>query len=101
MDRIDIIQHLLKISISIQPVVRNIDCYLFGSILTNKRLKNDIDILVVYQHAIDVIIVRESLREIELMYPIQLLFLNTKEEREFNFISQQNALKIFSINDNQ
>ncbi|MDR6548139.1 putative nucleotidyltransferase [Chryseobacterium rhizosphaerae] len=71
------------------------ECYLFGSILHNSKLANDIDILIIYKCIDNVKYIKKSFLSLSSTYPLHLIFLSYSEEGEFNFIQQQNAEKIF------
>lgn len=77
--------------------VTMVECYLFGSILKTPRLANDIDILIIYQNINYVKDIKKSFSSFSSMYPLHLIFLTYAEEKEFNFIKQQNAKIMFSL----
>lgn len=90
---LDKLKGLLKSKIHI--VASNsseIDVYLFGSILNEKDIFKDIDILIIYDDPSQPPLIRKILSEIEL--PIHLLFLTREEENEFNFIHETEAKKV-------
>jgi len=73
----------------------NNKCYLFGSLLQeNKKLKSDIDILILYKNENEPKIIREKLDPILLSFPIHITFLTYEEEIELNFIKTVNAVLI-------
>ena len=69
--------------------------YLFGSILVQPRLANDIDLLIIYQKEIDPGIVRKELNDVLISNPLHITFLLEAEDEELNFLNQQVASLIF------
>ncbi|WP_139255152.1 nucleotidyltransferase domain-containing protein [Hymenobacter psychrophilus] len=69
--------------------------YLFGSYIVDPNKANDIDILVIYKK--DTIEIQNKLNKIHESYLFHVIYLTEYEEREFNFISQQKALKIAPV----
>jgi predicted nucleotidyltransferase len=93
---LNIIKYKLnKLLDTLHTQTQSVHCYLFGSIL-HKDNPSDIDILFIYQSEKDIEYIRASLIEIELQYPIHLLFLTVQEEVRFNFLRTQHHLKIFT-----
>lgn len=72
---------------------RNIEIFLFGSILSSEKFE-DIDVLLIYQDYEDLLILK---KEIQDLLPYELLHfscLTKREESELNFIEKTKALKI-------
>lgn len=73
----------------------NNHCYLFGSIIEEKKsLKSDIDILILYRNKNEPKIIREKLDQILMSFPIHIIFLTYEEEAELNFSQRVNAILI-------
>ncbi|WP_294332131.1 nucleotidyltransferase domain-containing protein [uncultured Chryseobacterium sp.] len=73
----------------------NNDCYLFGSLLNERKsLKSDIDLLILYVREDEPKIIREKLDAILLSFPIHIIFLTYEEEIELNFIQTVSAILI-------
>ena len=69
--------------------------YIFGSAVAGaKRTIDDIDILVVYDQIGDVAAVKESLSDLELRVPLDVIYMSGTEEQELNFIESSNAIRI-------
>lgn len=90
-------QELIIISNNLCQKVSEVDCYLFGSILVNPRFANDIDILIIYESEIQIRILKKEFKPLSKEYPLHMNYFTHKEEKELNFISEQNAKKIFSL----
>ncbi|WP_433630185.1 hypothetical protein [Chryseobacterium cucumeris] len=74
-----------------------VECYLFGSILKEPKFANDLDILIIYKNIDHVKYIKESFSSFSAIYPLHLIFFSYSEEKEFNFIKQQNAEIVFSL----
>lgn len=72
-------------------------CYLFGSILENPKLANDIDVLIIYDTQKSLNILKQELRQLMTQYPLHFSYFSISEERELDFIEQQKAQNIFCI----
>lgn len=93
----------LKINNITKYIERNIplfesfnNIYLFGSILDDDAVPNDIDILLIYSeycHKIeqDSNII-SSVLEKEIGFPVDLTILSTSEEKETRFLNRLNSL---------
>lgn len=75
----------------------SLDCYLFGSILTNPTQANDVDILIVYDNRKNVENVKQQLKSLFVNMPLHLIFFTRLEEQELDFVKQQKAEKVFSL----
>jgi predicted nucleotidyltransferase len=93
----EIKNELHLISEDLSSKTNAIECYLFGSILTNPKQANDIDILIIYTAQQQISILKESFNNLTNKYPLHLIFFTPFEEREFNFIKEQRAEKVFSL----
>jgi predicted nucleotidyltransferase len=69
--------------------------YLFGSLLQQKSMPSDIDLLIVYQSDYEARGLRIGLDALCGCLPIDLLLLREDEESELNFVSRQSAICIF------
>lgn len=87
--------NILKTNLALK--VKSVDCFLFGSALRNIKQANDVDILVLYEDSSHVPIIREELRKLEGYYPLHVTYFTFEEEREFDFVKQQGATKIFGV----
>ena len=65
--------------------------YIFGSGVRAKALPRDLDVLIIYESAVDAELLRKYLRGIVLPIPLHLLLLTRDEERQFDFIATQGA----------
>lgn len=74
-----------------------IKCYLFGSILKNPKIANDIDVLILYETEANLWLVKQELKPLIRQYPLHIIYFTLSEERELNFVEQQMAEKIFSF----
>lgn len=68
--------------------------FLFGSITTTKRPVGDIDLLVVCETAADCSTVRTELVSLCSRFPIHLLLMTRREERETKFILGERAVEM-------
>jgi hypothetical protein len=76
---------------------KTIECYVFGSILTNPKKAMDIDILIIYENQVQLEIIKQEFKLMAKKYPLHINYFTFSEEREFNFIEQQGAQKVFSF----
>jgi predicted nucleotidyltransferase len=90
-----IIQELLVIGNRLLQKVNLVDCYLFGSILVEPKLANDIDILIIYDNESQIKIIKEEFEYLSKEFPLHMNYFTPTEEKELNFIAGQNAKKIF------
>ncbi|NLR82283.1 hypothetical protein HGH91_26945 [Chitinophaga eiseniae] len=97
MDLETIIQELKIVESNLVSIKPSIECYLFGSILTNPQLANDIDVLILYEDNRLLDIVKHEFNLLSTYYPIHLSCFTFSEQRELNFVKGQKALKIFSL----
>ncbi|NER02827.1 MAG: nucleotidyltransferase domain-containing protein [Okeania sp. SIO3C4] len=79
--------------VKLQSTSPRINIYLFGSIL-KETLIADIDILVVYNSVSDLVAPREALNRISLSLPLDVVYMTTEEEKQFDFIESQDAILI-------
>ena len=75
----------------------NLDCYLFGSVLTNAKQANDIDILIIYENQEQLEIVKNDFEILSISIPLHMNYFTSLEEQELNFIWEQNAEEVFSL----
>jgi predicted nucleotidyltransferase len=68
--------------------------YLFGSVLNNKMNPEDIDLLVIYNKEEDIPLIKDAMKDLTSNYPLDITFLNRSEEKQFDFINMQNAMRI-------
>lgn len=68
--------------------------YLFGSALRANSMWSDIDILVVCERDEDGQLARESLSNLCMLYPIDLIVMTFEEEAEFDFVQSENCRQI-------
>ena len=92
----EIIVHLADIKDDLVGKLSRFECYLFGSILTS-NYPNDIDILILYDNPNDILLFKKCIKPDSLNFPLDILYLTFEEEKQFNFIQEQNAIKIFSL----
>ncbi|PHK36508.1 hypothetical protein VF13_37015 [Nostoc linckia z16] len=97
MDLEEIILELKIIGERLHLKVEKIDCYIFGSVLINSKLANDIDILIIYKDLGDLSILKGEMKAIELHYPLHFSYFTFSEERELEFIQEQKVIKIFTL----
>lgn len=88
-------QELVVIGNMLSPKIKKVDCYLFGSILRNPVLANDIDILIIYENENQIDIIKKAFRDLLINFPVHMSYFTHEEVKELNFIRQQNAKKIF------
>ncbi|NEN89656.1 MAG: hypothetical protein F6K48_12385 [Okeania sp. SIO3H1] len=84
---------ILPVLVKLQSTSPRINIYLFGSIL-KETLIADIDILVVYNSVSDLVVPREALNRISLSLPLDVVYMTTEEEKQFDFIESQDAILI-------
>ena len=68
--------------------------YLFGSARRRDSAWSDIDILIICEVDEDGQLARESLADICMHYPIDLLIMTSQEEAEFDFIRSEKCQQI-------
>lgn len=93
----DVINSLIKVARHLDEEGHILSWYIFGSYLHTKKHSKDLDILILYRHVQSPSIVRKKLNNISLRYPLDLIFMTDDEERGFEFISQQQAKKLYPI----
>lgn len=93
----DIINSLIKVARHLDEEGHILSWYIFGSYLRIEKHAKDLDVLILYRHVQSPSIVRESLNNISLCYPLDLIFMTDDEERGFDFINQQQAKKLYPI----
>lgn len=89
-------KELIAIGNILAQKIKKVDCYLFGSILINPVCANDIDILIIYENENQIDIIKKAFRDILTNFPVHMNYFTHEEEKELNFIRQQNAKKIFA-----
>jgi predicted nucleotidyltransferase len=90
-----VIQDLRCVAEELARDFPNTRWYLFGSLLRQKSLPSDIDLLIVYQADYEARGLRIGLDALCGCLPIDLLLLREDEESELNFVSGQSAMCIF------
>lgn len=83
--------NLIKQNMNLFNLFNNV--YLFGSILNQNKIPNDIDILLIYsayseQLIEDINYICNTLNQISIL-PIDLTVLSLEEEKELNFLKKQ------------
>jgi predicted nucleotidyltransferase len=73
------------------------DIYLFGSILKNKNLINDIDLLILYESQDELLEKKRNLNELSIYYPLDIYYMSLYEEIELNFINKVTAKQLKDI----
>lgn len=89
-----IIQELKEIGALINLKHNTLNCYLFGSVLTSNH-PNDIDILVLYDNLRQLEGFKEKIKPLKKVFPLHLNYFTFSEEKELNFVKNQNAEQIF------
>jgi predicted nucleotidyltransferase len=92
-----IIEDLKEIGNKLLSKTNTINCYLFGSILTNPKSANDIDILIIYKNKDQLSIIKQEFKIFSTQNPIHMIYFTYSEEHELNFINQQKAREVFSL----
>lgn len=72
---------------------KNIEVFLFGSILSSDRFE-DIDILLIYQDYEELVILKKEIQDLLPYELIHFTCLTKREESELNFIEKTKAIKI-------
>ncbi len=90
----NVIQELKAIGVLLATNSNAFSCYIFGSALT-VNYPNDIDILVLYDNIKQLENFKEYVKTVSKIYPIHLIYLTFAEEKELNFIQEQNAEQVF------
>lgn len=72
----------------------SVKLYAFGSATRPNTTPNDIDILVIYDHAEQPRLLRRLLENL-LYIRVDLIFMTKEEENETDFIRSQNCIPIF------
>lgn len=70
------------------------DIYLFGSILKNKNVINDIDLLILYESQDELLEKKNKLNELSVYYPLDIYYMSLDEEIELDFINKVSAVKL-------
>ncbi len=73
------------------------DIYLFGSILKNKKVINDIDLLILYESQDELLEKKSKLNELSVYYPLDIYYMNLDEEIELDFINRVTAIQLKDI----
>ena len=69
--------------------------YAFGSILWKSINISDVDILIVYKSGIHLPEVKKAIESVGGMIPLDVLYMTTEEEMEFDFVAGQGATDVF------
>jgi predicted nucleotidyltransferase len=88
---------LNKIGEDLGKTASRIECYLFGSLLLSDKSTNDVDILILYENQSHVRTVKEHFKFLSTIYPLHICYFTFAEEKQFNFVEEQKAVKIFGI----
>ena len=86
---------LQKIGDSLVLKTRSVECYLFGSLLKDPKKANDVDVLIVYENQNHLQTIKQEFKLLAQKYPLHISYFTFSEEKEFNFIDEQKAEKIF------
>jgi predicted nucleotidyltransferase len=68
--------------------------YLFGSAVHSDSMWSDIDILIVCEVDEDAQLARDTLSDLCMLYPIDLVIMTSREEAEFDFIRSEKCQRI-------
>ncbi|NQY78822.1 MAG: nucleotidyltransferase domain-containing protein [Candidatus Caenarcaniphilales bacterium] len=68
--------------------------YVFGSILNPTQPCSDIDLLIIYDRENSLCQIKQSLKDIEMERPLDLIFMTVEEEQELNFIKSEGCVKL-------
>lgn len=79
----------------LEPFVKGLHWYIFGSMVTEKDVPEDIDLLIVYPDGEDSEAVRQLLTEFLVSAPIDLNLMSQVEEQELNFVKLQGCMRIY------
>lgn len=77
--------------------LRRCDVYVFGSVLDANTGVSDVDVLVVYHASDDVASIREAITPLTFRFPLDVTYMSESEESEFEFIRDQNAIRLSEI----
>jgi hypothetical protein len=88
---------IVEIRGKLVSLVENLECYVFGSIVVNPALANDLDILILYNNSCHVDSIQREFIDLSKKYPLHLTFFLFSEEKEFDFVSVQNARLLFRL----
>ncbi len=97
MDLEEIKTDLRSIQKKLESKIEKLDCLIFGSILRNSTMANDVDILLIYKNQNQIPIIKQEFKSLETMYPLHLNYFTFEEEKELNFITEQTAEYIFRL----
>ena len=75
--------------------LKNLEIFLFGSVRQGRHPQSDIDLLVIYESAKDLEKIRKIIRCLDLQSPVDVLYMNSCEEEELNFVESEDCLRIF------
>jgi hypothetical protein len=79
----------------ISEMISGTTWYLFGSMLTNARHANDIDLLVIHERADDGPTLRAELTTISATIPLDLMIVSEDEEQALNVRGRYRLRQIF------
>lgn len=97
MDLEEIKTDLRIIQKNLESKVENLDCLIFGSILKNPKMANDVDILLIYLNHNQIPIIKLEFESLKKVYPLHLSYFTFEEEKELNFIAEQKAIYVFRL----
>ena len=78
--------------------IDGISVYLFGSVLISRYPQSDIDLLVIYRRTSSLKQCQILLKELGREIPLDVIYMEEKEEEELAFIERQNCQKVFPPN---
>ena len=67
--------------------------YLFGSIIQSKNNISDVDLLITYEDELELQEIKNKINALEHRLPIDVTYMAIEEEKEFDFIIEQSAVK--------
>ena len=73
------------------------DIYLFGSILKNKNVIYDIDLLILYESQDELLKKKNDLNQLSVYYPLDIYYMSLDEEIELDFINKVGAVQLKDI----
>ena len=93
----EIKQEISIIGENLNSKIKNIDCLIFGSMLKNTKTANDIDLLIIYNNETEIQIIKNEFKSLGKVYPLHLNYFTHSEEKELNFIEEQQAEYLFRV----
>ncbi|TVZ21153.1 hypothetical protein JM84_0020 [Dokdonia sp. Hel_I_63] len=93
----EIIADLRDVIKILESKIEKFDCLIFGSILTNSKVANDVDILIIYDNENHIEIIKQEFKNMAEIYPLHLNYFTFEEENELKFIHEQKARYISNL----